>query len=655
MSPIVPLTPEQVGEWQEQIKSAQDVRARVQGWWDANIKAYAPAPTDDPDDYGTNLNTNRDFTLVERKKADLFFQVPDVQALPSPLIEAQQQDLLLWYHTTLLNTKLGLHGIQAKDMVHRVLFDVLCPAGTGFTVMGYEQASVPVPTVDPVTGQPTTVPVAVHEDLFWRHLSPRQILVPAAFRSTKWDDAPWLGFEFELPKAAAVAKGWVDETFDQTQDSDPNLYFDYGLSTGPSTVVRGQVIFYKSALYRPDRPHPLHQSQLVFLDGVDTPVEHKDSPYQTLDARGRLTPDSLIGFPIHPLTIRPMTDTAWVPSDCTLSRPIVNELNRFRGQMVEQRDANILRWMYNADTLPPDALNKIVRSPVGGMIGVPSDAFVGEGAIKELPHGTMPRENFTFNDYLDNDLARTHALDANQSGGDSTGDQTATEASIKQANVNARLGLERGVVLDWFITGVTKFSTLLQRFMPVQEAAAILGVPNAQQWDAWRKTVPSRLAFTALPDSALRHDLASERKRLMDEYAFLAKDPLINRAGLLKHMLPRLHLPVDVLNQQPPESKPEPPKLTLSISSTDLDPTQPVYGNVYQVLTQMGIKNLAQPTIDPVQAHAMQAAKDIAANLQTAHPGKMAQAESLSKHQAVDETGGMPGTGNLIAQDGAFA
>lgn len=639
---VLPLDMEALEAWRGEVADARAVRQRVQPWWDANLKAYAPQPSDDPDDYSATLNTNRDFTLVERKKADLFYQRPDVQAVPTPLMVGAEA--ILETHTTILNTLLDVHRVHVKDVVHRVLFDVLCPSGTGFTVMGYEQFGPATETIDPTTGQPVSVQVPVHQELFWRWISPKQILIPRAFRSTRWDDAPWLGFEFEWPLAVLKSKGWVPEDFEGSAASKDELFFDYGLESGAKEVGRGQVIFYKSALYREDRPHPQHLTMLVLIEGVDQPAEHKDSPYQTLTPDGKLTPDSLIGFPIHPLTIRSLTDSAWVPSDCTISRPIVKELNRFRGQMLEQRDANTMRWAYNTGTLPQDALDKIVRSPIGGFIGLPPEAYEGEGAIKELPHGGYPRENFAFNDYLDGDLARTHALDANQAGVEATGDQTATEASLRQSNANARLGLERGIVLDWYIRGVTKYSTLVQRFLSVAEAAAIVGPQAAQAWEQWRRQVPASLAFSALPDSALRTDLASERKRALDEYAFFAKDPLINRAALLKHLIPKLHYPQDVLQTAPPSPKPEPPKLTLSIAAQDLDPLSPSYANIYQILTQQGVQNLAPPAVDPVTAHLVQQASTVAPDGQPKHPGKIAQAESLSKHQ-VDETGGMPNTG----------
>ena len=677
---MAPLSKDDIGEWREHIEQARALRKIVSQWWDANVDAYAPSPSDSPDDYAANLSTNRDFVLVERKKADLFYQQPTVQAVASPLM--QGQEALMETHTNILNAKLGVHGVDVKDLVHRALFDVLCPSGTGWTVMGYESTTVDTPlpdpnwqapmVLDPMTGQPAPdptaqapmimAPVPVHEDCFWRWLSPKQGLIPHTFRSTRWDDAPWLGFDFEWPTAVAKAKGWISPE-DKGNNADDELHFDYGLNKASSgDVVKGTVIFYKSALYRQDRPHPLHQTLLILIDGKEAPVEHKDSPYQTLTPEGSLTPDSLLGFPIHPLTIRPMTDSAYVPSDCTLSRPIVNELNRFRSQMVEMRDANIMRWQYNTDVMPPDALAKIVRSPIGGMIGVPGDAFVGEGAIKELPHGSYPRENFSFNDYLDNDLARTHALDSAGSGAQSDSSTTATEANIVQSNVNARLGLERGVVLDWYVKGVTKYSTLLQRFMTAQEASSIVGQQGAQQWDSWRKNVPASLAFTALPDSALRNDIASERKRAMDEYAFLAKDPMINRMELLKHMLPKMHMPMSVLQTQPPQSKPEPAKPNFSFDGNDLNPINPQFPLVVEILRQAGV-TISPQAVQEAQAGAMNQAMTLHAQAQdtgngeagpnTTHPGKIAQAESLSKHQ-VDETGGMQGTGEANPMGGVM-
>lgn len=651
---VLPLSKADYTQWTGAVERSQQLRSTLMAWWDDNLENYSPAPGDNCEEYGTALNTNRDFTLVERKKPDLFFQKPDVMAVPSPLFEEQAG--LLDTHTKILNETLGPDGVDAKRMVHRVLFDVLCPAGTGWTKMGYESVMLPVPpaTEQPGAvlklsgaGQPAPTQAPIFERCFWSHFSPRQALIPTDAHSTVVDDWPWVGYEFEMPVRVAKRMGWVPETFKGTQPN-KELYFDYGVTnTSTESVVSGVEIFYKSALYRDDRVHPLHQTQLILIDGIQTPAVHQDSPYQTLEPTGALSPDSLIGFPIHPLTIRSLTDAPFVASDCTISRPQVNELNKFRGQMIEYREAAILRWMYNVDTLPVESLAKIVRSPMGGFIGVPGEAFVGEGAIKELPHGSYPRENFTVNDYIDNDIQQTHGLGPLQTGAPTTEGKTATHDQIQQSNVNARLAFERGIVLDWYCAGVTKYSTLVQRFMPVQDAAKIVGQQAATDWDGWRKTVPASLAFTAMPDSALQSDLAWERKRVMDEYSFWINAPHINKAELTKETLKKTRWSPKVFEEQPPASGPEPPKISFAVKAEDMDPLSPAYGNVYQVLTQMGFQNLAPPTVDPMTAHTIQAQQEAAAKPDMEHKGKLPQAENLSKHHA-QLTGGVQGSGAVV-------
>ena len=45
-----------------------------------------------------------------------------------------------------------------------------------------------------------------------------------------------------------------------------------------------------------------------------TEVRHRYCPYQSLDNEGRLTANSMIGYPIHVLTLRDVPDDNHVPS-----------------------------------------------------------------------------------------------------------------------------------------------------------------------------------------------------------------------------------------------------------------------------------------------------------------------------------------------------
>lgn len=660
--------------WRKQIDTALAARRSREPWWDANLKAYAPDATQTPEKYGARINTNRDFTLVERKKADLFYQQPDVVLQPSavsdgPIVDptsgqplmgppdpttGQQQPILaataLSAHQRIVNEKLSTDGIHAVRMVHQTTFDVLALSGVGFTKLGYESVTAPVADPRDPTGQ-TMVSVPVKESCFWEHFGPKQAVVPHDFRSTDWDKAPFLGYQFTLPLTAGNREKYqLPEDFEGGK-GDAKQYFDHGVGSQESgqDSFTGVELWYRSVLYRDDVRDPDHLTHLVLVDGLETPAIEEDCQDQTLNARGVLTPDSLLGYPIHPLNMRTLTDSAWPPADCTITRPLVNELNVSREQNVQFRDAATLRWMYNTDTLPPTALNKIVRSPVGGMIGVPSEAFVGDGAIKELPQGSMPRENFAIADYIDQDISRSWALDASQQGAQGK-NQTATAEQIQQANANARLDWERGIVLQWYVKGVTKFSTYILKYLPVEQAAAIVGPEQAAIWDAWRKTgVSSTLAFSAMPDSALRVDQAVDRKTAQDLYSFLSNDPFVDRGKLLSKLLRKFHLDPAEIIRQPDPPKPEPPKLAFSFSGQDLvAPQAPI---VLEIAQQLGIQ-VSEAAILASQA-ALASLQQIAAAEQQQKPderhgGKAAQTESLSKH-AADTTGGMQNTGASAA------
>jgi len=677
--------------WKQQIDLALAVRQQHERWWDENIRAYAPSAKGEPLAYSSNIHTNRTFTMVERKKADLFYRRPDVILDPSPIADGpipglqtpptqmgQQPGTVpmsaaLQAHEDIVNEKLGEDGIDASDLMDRVMFDIITTQGVGFTEMGYESVTVPTlvtqpdpmtgqdaPVIDPTTGQPQMSDVPIYENCFWEHFSGKQALIPHNFRSTNWDKAPWLGRRIELPLTDGNRKKYkLPPDFTGSTNSDTKQHYDHGADqTTGQDVFTGTVIWYRSALYRDDIIHPEHFTLLVLVDGIDEPVIQVDSPHQGFAPDGSLTADSLLGNPIHPFSVRTITDSAYVPSDATMIRPLENELDVFREQMVKFRDASTLRFIANADTLPKDLLAKIMRTDVGGIVSVPGEAFVGDGAIRPLEHGSLPRESFVSNDYIDNDIARTLSIDAQQVGAQGES-RTATADQIQQQNANARLDKERAQLLKRYCKGVTKFATLIARYTSLKEAAAIIGPQRAQYWDAFRKQIPCSLAFTAMPDSALRIDAAVDRKQATDLYSFLANDPLIQngRQKLLEKLLRKHHIDPTGIVSPPNPPKPEPPKLALSFKGEDLvGPQAPI---VLEILQQQGIQ-ISPAAVQQSQGMLLQAEQMAAAQAQeqankpggdTKHGGKLAQQESLSKHHA-DNTGAMQGIGGAPAAMG---
>jgi hypothetical protein len=264
------------------------------------------------------------------------------------------------------------------------------------------------------------------------------------------------------------------------------------------------------------------------------------------------------------------------------------------------------------------------------------------------------------NDYIDADIARTTGVDAAGSGvQDANADQTATEAQIQQGNANARLDFERGRVLQWYTKGVTKFSTLCQRYLPVEQAARIVGPQRAMFWDQWRKAVPSSLAFTAMPDSALRVDQAVDRRQAQELYTYLANDPYIakGRMKLLERLLRKFHIDPAGIVMPPDPPKPPPPSLGFAFKGEDLvGPQAPI---VCEIAQQLGIKispeaiKLSQQMLLQAQelAKAEEAEQEASKGGDTAHGGKVAPMETLDKH-AADAPMGMQGLGGV--QTGAI-
>jgi hypothetical protein len=282
----------------------------------------------------------------------------------------------------------------------------------------------------------------------------------------------------------------------------------------------------------------------------------------------------------------------------------------------------------------------------GSIVILPGELF-RQGAIRPMDRSGFPPENFEFNGLLDNDLARASAVDATVSGTSAESGLTATEANLRQANVNVRLGWEQGFVADWFVTGASKYSSIVQQFLSVEDAAKIIGMKRAQLWDNARRAMPTRFAFSIEPDSSLRNDTPLHRKQFMEYYSFTAKDPMMNRRYLDAKLARLFH--IDATRALLPQSqvpKPQPEPAIPSVAIKDLAILgDPMVLAFIQANPQWGIA---------IPPEVMQAMVAKAQQGQPEHPGKLAPAESLDKHQT-DETGGQNGSGQMTPMMGGGA
>ena len=631
--------------WRDEIAHATTAQQVHHTDWDTNLQWYAGRS---PDAAALTLtaeyvNVNVDFSMTEQKLAHLFYETPELQLTGTGALA--QAGPVIAAHKALLAAILGDSHMDILPTIHEAIKQCVAISGTGPVILGYEptiRLVSPPAQLGTILDLKQGIPVPIHERYYAQGFSNKKFLIPSDFRSTDWDKADWLGMRFRMPLPQARRTFALPTTFTGTTARDEYLLDPLSRAEEATTrpYVDGQVVWYRAAAFEDDPVHPEQYRELVLIDTLETPARHRDSPHQTIGPDGRMTAHSLIGNPIHPLTIRTMPDNAYVPSDSLMTRPLVRELCRFRTQMVQERDANRSRVLYDVTAFPPEVLAALEEGTIGSLIGVEGGKLTqGIGAIMaEVVKGTGARQAYIANDYIQRDIDKTLAMGPNQVGQNDTAEGSATQTAIVDRSAQARAAHEQRQVLRWYLKLVDKVSALLCRYMTPQMATAYIGQEMAQAWGQWDKTMTDgRMAFSARPDSQIRLDAAAERKFALDVYNFTAQDPNVNRVPLLQNLHTKAGLdPTKTVVEQLPEKKPNP---TIGFAFKGEDFVGPQAPVVMELCEQLGL------TISPQskQAASQEVAVQILAGLRDGngqviaqpaeHGGPAEKTRPLSKHQ----------------------
>jgi hypothetical protein len=649
--PLPPLSPTQIQEWWGRVELARRRRQEEADLWKELLTRYLP-PKD-----GKTVNTNLHFRNVETKKAQLFFQLPELQVEPLPALQAQidpatQQPLdpstAIAAKRAVLDLLLSRDYADVGRTIDEAIFDTLAVSGVGATKICYE-ADQPFITQDVPTGETTPVPgqvlglgappvaqtapqqvpgVPVYERWRWYRFSPGKLLVPADFHSTRFDDAPWVGMEFTITLETAVRLGYVSPDFQANASKDDTLLDVSGKtdSSGAKKLVKGVELWLRAVDCDASAVHSQLQYCLVLIEGQpDRTGQYRISPYQTLLPDGSLTlNDSMIGYPIHPLTLRDLTDSAWVPSDSAVTDPLVRQLNTWRQQSIKLRDANLPRFVH-PDSITT-ALNKLEDADAGQGVGINDDLFnqLGEKIIVPLPKLERAESDIQGEAAIQRNLDETLGVGSNQAGTITNTVRSATETATVQANISVRLQKERGRVLDWYLAGVRKFDSLVVRYGDLQNLTPLVGQPAAQSLMLWH-SVNGRNGFSAKPDSQLSQDAAAERKMVLDYVNFVAKSPFINQKSLMELVTQEFGYDASKLVADPQPPGPPPPNVSFRFGGADL--------GIPEVRALLGVLNpqLSHILAQPPSAEAMQAAAGQAAKA-LPHGGAADRADTISDH-----------------------
>lgn len=668
--------------WLDEIERAKKIRTKLLPLWKRNLKRYkGDKGALNGIDFREVIGVNIDFSNTEAKKAQLNYQTASMQLFP----KRQDDAAIAPLQEVVINSYLDeISAIQTAD---EVIVDVICPSGIGFTEIGYQaymgepipqprmetrptldqltqQPQVgpdgqpvmsPQPVLDPSTGQPVvdSIPNIIREKFYWDRVSPAKGIIPASFDRSDYDEAPWLGVDGQFPEGAGSVEFGVKPNEFARSETDQNR-----LNEDPDVLASGGMIdyvkiWYRSNTVRPDVADPERFTQLVLSVGNGRSktnsqvLVHRDSPYQELDARGKFA-RGMRGNPIHVLTIRYTSDSAYPMSDCSMSRNQVDELAMSRSQMIRQRNRNLP--MRGID-ISRDPAGKETAERIGR--GTEQSVIPFNGPPREIlaviSPANLPNENFKFQEIILADIERIWSIGA-ASG--QVYDETATKTSEVSRLSQTRLAKERGRVNMWTVRGGVKILSLLQMFGDAELFSDYLTPQQAAQLVAWNQQKgTSAFRFTARPDSSVHIDAAQMRELALRFYNLFASDPNVNRMELdrwVMSLFPDMD-PSRFLNQTPPQPHAERPKIGITLSGDDLSALAPQFSVVCAILQENGI-----PIPENVKAwSAMSAVGSAQAQQQSElvkhptaakrlehipHPGAVKKVETVDQHSA-DRTG----------------
>ncbi len=627
---LIPLSPSGAGSlewWRGQLDWAAELRKGRLDKWRVNANAYRA--TLDAKETG-GIRVNIEFEKTEQKKHQLFFRLPALKLRPTPrtireslprdpqtgqvmlngqpvrdlkkAVAVLQEVLTYW---------LGPKGANTKALMDELIFDVLCPSGIAFAKIGYErfaQGTVPMQVgmkPDPNYVQPGAVlnirqppmvpdyqpaPNIVSERYYASRVSPARGIVPPEFMLSDYRKADYLGHDFTVPKEVAEKNGWlVDGTTILASDrkavdqDDRIVTLEEGGRRGGHVQVR-ELFYYPANLGLDDNPDRIRR--LVFVGGTATPVVHEDFRDQKFDPRGKWI-GGLKTLPIKVFTLRYVSDSAFPPSDCQISRRASDELSEFRSQQMKHRRKAVPRSAVNVDRFADDKIKeKFIKGehyddiPVSGRT---------DNVATPISTPTIPPDNNRSEQELKADIDRLWALPRDSAA--EPGNTTATEVATVARTTATRLAGEAAKTLTFFLDVAEGIGSLVQLYADREDYVEIAGASGAAQIEAWdRETIAGEFLYDIVPDSSQPPDAAGDRDQALNLHNLIANSPFIDGEKEMRRLIESYgEDPDNGLVRAPNPPPPEKPKINLAVNGKDLDPAAPQYQNVVNVLLAAGI------------------------------------------------------------------
>lgn len=448
----------------------------------------------------------------------------------------------------------------------------MMPEGPMGSIPGGAPPPPPMVPVLDALGQPVmeTIPVPIFEDYYWRRFSPKKLLWNDDLKSTRVDeDATWVGMHFYMSQKRAMKELGLTEEEAKAASSDDRVhsYVDDPANADKAPgLVHGVELFCKASAFT-DELHPQAINQLILIDSIRTkPIVWRPSQDQEFDGQGKLTPNSLVGFPIRVLAIRDLADSSFPESDSAFTNSEIKQLTTYRRQGVKLRDAAIGKYLYDQGCFDTADIQKLEDADVGTFVGV-LEGKLEKGGDKVLT--TTAQVRGTADDYrgeqlLKQDINETLGLSANSSGTQEQTIRSATETATVNQAMQARNEKELGRVTDFYLDGARMIDSLLMRYATNDDYETITGEDGAKRMMMWNnKIISGRYIYDIAPDSQNRVDTTQDFMQTMSFYNLAAKDPLFNRPYVLRRLArmrgmdpAKVVLNPAMVMQQPPHGGP---------------------------------------------------------------------------------------------------
>lgn len=579
-----PQTADAWASWRNRIAASRKRREELIGEWQANVEArrgYPDATSDHYDrisvSYDKRVTVNQDWSLTKAKIAQLYSQTPEVRLLPRddafrPAVPTFAREL----NSTIEDASVG-------STIEEVLADVVNASGIGGVLVSCQKRTEPrdVPMMDPATMPPemqmavlagqqhiptTTVDHMVDIKYLVERISPADLLIPSDFTGSNYDHARWLGHDGRLTwTQAQVEFGLTDEQKDDVLKSDKRISGTTNTLTTDSNkfrdteVVNYTQIFYWRHFYHSDEASFKALQRIVFVDGLDEPVINEPYKGQQRDEMS----GALVGVlrnPIRVLTLTYISDDSLPPSDSSVSRFQVNELEQSRDAMVQQRKHSIpIRW-FDSNRVSAGTRSILEQGTFQGFI--PTNG-PGDRAVGEVARASFPQEKFEFDKVIKNDLSELWQVGTNQAGAFATGERSAREAGIIERNFQRRVGQEQDKVSRFFL-GIAEVLAGHLALYGTFDLPDELGEQRAIIANAF--TYSTRVDSTVRLDAEQRIEQLTRALNLTAQSGYVNPKPAIEEIWELSGMDPAKV----VIDPQP--KTPEPVKVSVSKAEDLMNP-----------------------------------------------------------------------------------